>query len=136
MDSVAFNILCVDDNADTCELVDIWLKHAPEQYHCHFAKSSEEAMALIDTQHFDVIVLDSWLAGSSGVELCRTIRITDQTTPILFFSGVAIEDAAAEALKAGADGYLTKPCFAEAFVMAVRQFAVNGRGSHISQTAA
>src|SRR6478672_6040513 len=120
MDSVTFSILCVDDNADTCELIDIWLKHAQEEYDCRFAKTSDEALTLINSQHFDLIVLDLWLKGSSGVELCKTIRRADKKTPILFFTGVAFEDDDREALEAGADGYLTKPCLAEAFIAAVK----------------
>ena len=136
MDPVSFSVLCVEDNADTCELIDMWLKYAPDKYNRHFAKTVDVALTLINAQHFDVIVLDSWLDGSSGVELCKTIRITDEKTPIVFFSAVAIEDAAEEALMSGADGYLTKPCLAEAFVATVKHFVINGRDSHTAPVAA
>jgi DNA-binding response OmpR family regulator len=54
-------------------------------------------------------VIDNWMSGGSGVDLCKKLREFDTWTPILFYSGAAFERDKQEALAAGAQGYLVKP---------------------------
>jgi len=135
MDSVAFRIFCVEDDEDTCELISVWLAQASDDYDFVSTKDGEKALGMLENERFDVIVLDSWLAGLNGVELCKAIRKMDRETPIVFFSGVADRTSVQEGLAAGADRYLTKPCSSEAFVAAVKELAENGRTSHASSFA-
>ena len=107
MNSKPPRILFVDDHQDTLDLFVIALSQA--NYETVTATTIERALAETKAQHFDLLVLDSWLADGSGVDLCRRIRELDQTTPILFCSGLAYEKNKIEALNAGAQGYLVKP---------------------------
>jgi len=54
-------------------------------------------------------MIDNWMPGTSGVDLCARLRKFDRQTPILFFSGAAYERDRREAMAAGAQSYLTKP---------------------------
>jgi DNA-binding response OmpR family regulator len=66
-------------------------------------------LPLIADGRFDLYLLDNWMLGGSGVELCREIRRSDPSTPIVFYSGAALESEREEALQAGVQAYLVKP---------------------------
>jgi DNA-binding response OmpR family regulator len=98
-------ILCVEDDKDNCEI----LSYILADYDFTFAHSFEEAASLIQTQQFDLYILDNWLPDGSGVELCRKIRAENDGVPIIFISGVGRAQDIQEALNAGAQKYLVKP---------------------------
>jgi DNA-binding response OmpR family regulator len=100
-------ILFVEDHQDTLDLFEVVLSEL--NYQVVTASSVERALELAGNQRFDIFVLDSWLSDGSGIDLCKQIRLTDRTTPILFCSGKAYEKDKEEALVAGAQGYLIKP---------------------------
>ena len=58
---------------------------------------------------FGAIVLENGFDKTTGVEVCRVVRIFDCDTPIVFLSGEARPHEIAKALAAGADAYLVKP---------------------------
>ncbi|HEX3282080.1 MAG TPA: response regulator [Pyrinomonadaceae bacterium] len=107
MNSKPPRILFVDDHKDTLELFQIALSH--QNYEVVTASSIEQALQETDRNHFDLLILDSWIGDGSGVDLCKSIRERDQGTPIVFCSGLAAEKYRREALAAGAQCYLTKP---------------------------
>jgi DNA-binding response OmpR family regulator len=100
-------ILCTEDDADTRDLIVALLG----VHNCEVvtSASSSESLRLAQTQRFDLYLLDNWLPGSSGIDLCQELRRFDTKTPILFYSGAAFEDDKRKALESGAQGYLTKP---------------------------
>ena len=73
------------------------------------AARGEEALSLVRTNHFDVILLDINMPGMSGVDACRNIRRLYPRIPILMLTVRDSEDDKVEALDAGADDYITKP---------------------------
>jgi DNA-binding response OmpR family regulator len=101
-------ILCVDDDVDTCEMLHILLGSAG--YEVTFATSVTEGLSLAKSGQCDLIILDGLFHDGTGVELCRMIRAFDSETPIVFCSGAARQSDIAEAMSAGAQEYLTKPC--------------------------
>lgn len=104
-------ILCVDDDVDTCELLGILLGGAG--YEVVFATSVAEGLGLAKSGQCDLIILDGLFSDGTGVELCRMIRAFDSETPIVFCSGAARQSDIAEAMSAGAQEYLVKPCSLE-----------------------
>lgn len=112
-------ILCVDDDEDTCSMLIGLLGLI--NYHATTAATAAEALELIAHQRFDLYLLDNWLPGGSGVELCREIRRSDASTPIVFYSGAALESEREEALRAGAQTYLVKPGDVAVVVETVRR---------------
>lgn len=98
-------ILCVEDDRDTCELLSILFS----EYEVVFAGSIKEAFSLLESQHFDLYVLDNWLPDGSGIEICRKIHELKPHIPIIFTSAVGQRAEIKKALSAGAREYLVKP---------------------------
>jgi DNA-binding response OmpR family regulator len=101
------NVLYVEDDADTRELVALVLGF--ENYQVVLAEDYEEALLLARAMRFDLYLMDNWMPGGSGIELCKKLREFDATTPIIFFSGAAYDRDKHEAFASGAQAYLTKP---------------------------
>jgi len=100
-------VLFIEDDADTRELVSFVLRR--ENFEVVLATDSEEAMLVVGAMSFQLYLIDNWLPGESGVDLCKRLREFDRRTPILFYSGAAYEHDKRAAFAAGAQGYLTKP---------------------------
>jgi DNA-binding response OmpR family regulator len=98
-------ILLVEDEEDAKDLCALTLA----EYELTCSSDFDEGLRLARQWDFDLYILDSWLPGKSGVELCRAIREFDSDTPILFYSAAAYERDIQEALREGAQAYLTKP---------------------------
>jgi DNA-binding response OmpR family regulator len=107
MTSLAGQILYTEDDADTRELVSYVL--ARNNYKVMLAENNNYALFLAQSNKFDLYIIDNWMPGGSGVDLCRKLREFDSHTPVLFYSGAARERDMQEAFSAGAQGYLTKP---------------------------
>lgn len=73
------------------------------------AARGEEAIALVRTARFDVVLLDINMPGLGGVEVCRQMRRIAPILPVLMLTVQSSEDRKVEALDAGADDYITKP---------------------------
>src|SRR5215470_9738968 len=102
-------ILVVEDMDDERELMKIVLRN----HHVVTATDFEQGLRLARHGFFDLYVLDNWLPGGTGLELCRRIREFDPTTPIIFYSESATKYERADALKSGAQAYLNKPVDAQ-----------------------
>jgi DNA-binding response OmpR family regulator len=100
-------ILYVEDDEDTRELVTYVL--AKSDYKVIAAANGDDALMLARTNDFDLYVIDNWMSGGSGIDLCKKLREFDTRTPILFYSGAAYERDKQQAFAAGAQGYLIKP---------------------------
>lgn len=100
-------ILCVEDDADSRELMRIFLEE--KGYEVLEASNSSDALELAKQGGLALIILDNCMARGSGVELCKQIRGFDTQTPILFFSGAAYKTDVEGAMGAGAQAYLIKP---------------------------
>jgi two-component system, OmpR family, KDP operon response regulator KdpE len=73
------------------------------------AARGEEALALVRTAQFDVVLLDINMPGMGGIEVCRIMRKAAPRLPIVMLTVQGGEDRKVEALDAGADDYITKP---------------------------
>jgi len=107
MDILRSHILYIEDHEDTQELVTLVL--AESNHRVTTTSSSKAALKLAREQHFDLYILDSWLADGTGIELCQRLREFDPGTPIMFFSGAAYKTDKQAALDSGAQCYLVKP---------------------------
>jgi len=96
-------VLCVDDNTDTCALVDETLK----QWDVAAEHTSTEGLRHAAAEEFDLILLDYHLPDGTGLDLCRKIRLFDVTTPILLVTVThTIEHD--QVLAAGGQGVIRK----------------------------
>lgn len=101
------HILLAEDDADTREILQLILHRAG--FRVSLAGDSSEVLQLVAANHIDVLLLDNWMPGMTGIELCRQIRSFNQTIPILFCSGAVTEADKKAGFAAGAQGYIAKP---------------------------
>lgn len=100
-------ILCIDDDDDTRELIKFKLRLA--DYQVTTCSTAEEGLVQAGRGGFGAIILDNRFRDSSGELICQEIRRFDRVTPIVFFSGEARPQEINKALAAGANAYLVKP---------------------------
>jgi CheY-like chemotaxis protein len=98
-------ILYVDENKDNCDFITNDLS----EYEVTCAMNVEDALRQWKSTGFDLILLDYWLPGATGIEICREIRARDRQTPILILSGLEGEARRKKAMEAGAQGYWPAP---------------------------
>ena len=125
MKSSAGHILYVEDDEDTRELVTYVLANG--HYTVVAAANGDEALKLARTNNFDLYVIDNWMSGVSGIDLCRKLREFDSRTPILFYSGAAFERDKQDAFAAGAQGYLVKPAGPDELIAEVNRIVSAAR---------
>jgi DNA-binding response OmpR family regulator len=106
MTETKLEILCIEDDEDTCELVTFVFKDAGFEIE---SCGQTDCLKLIHEEKFSAIILDNYFDGMSGVEICQEIRSFDQITPVIFLSGEVREAEIDKAMAAGANAYLTKP---------------------------
>lgn len=73
------------------------------------AVSGEEALALCQIIHFDVVLVDANMSGKDGIQICSELRPLLPRGAILVHSVDGDQERKLEALEAGADDYLTRP---------------------------
>jgi two-component system OmpR family response regulator len=100
-------ILIVEDDLEMGELTSQWLSE--QGYETTVATNGVDALIALSTETIDAAAVDVMLPGMSGFELCRRIRDSGNTLPVILLTARdAVEDRIF-GLDAGADDYLTKP---------------------------
>jgi two-component system, OmpR family, response regulator len=100
-------ILVVEDDRTVGQYV---LRGLSEQgFQTDLVADGNEALNAASQGNFDLIVLDLRLPGMTGFEVLRTLRDRGNTTPILVLTAQDAVDFKVQALRAGADDYVTKP---------------------------
>jgi DNA-binding response OmpR family regulator len=123
-------MLVVEDEAPIADFLVRGLKE--QGYAVDLATDGLEALELLTIVTPDVVVLDIMLPGIDGLEVCRRLRQSGSTTPVLMLTARdAVEDRV-RGLDTGADDYLVKP-FAVSELMA-RVRALTRRGAVITDT--
>lgn len=101
------HLLVVEDERALCETIVRDLRRLA--YSVDFCHDGEEALELLYTEHYDLVLLDLNLPGKDGMTVLRTLRQTDHETRVLILSARSgVEDKVA-GLDAGANDYLAKP---------------------------
>ena len=113
-------VLCVDDDEDSRVMLTTLLRLALIE--AKAVGTGAQALSSIQTERFDLYLLDARLPDVDGFELCRRLRAIDRHTPILFFSGAAYDADKKKGIEAGANAYVTKPDV-DGLVSSIKQFA-------------
>ena len=101
------HLLVIEDERALCETIVRDLRRLA--YSVDFCHDGEEALELLYTEHYDLVLLDLNLPGKDGMTVLRTLRQTDHETRVLILSARSgVEDKVA-GLDAGANDYLSKP---------------------------
>src|SRR5499433_3272828 len=118
-------ILVVEDEVKVAKALKEGLED--ERYEAVIAQTGEDAFFRINTEQFDVIVLDVMLPGRDGLQILTSIRKHGVNTPVLLLTARDTLQDRVAGLNSGADDYLVKPfAFAE-LVARIRALLRRGR---------
>ena len=82
---------------------------SPKGYHVEHAETPDAAMEILSERPVDMILLDMRIPGVKGLDLLKTIREENPTTPVVIITGYATVETAVESVKLGATDYVPKP---------------------------
>src|SRR4051795_6775451 len=99
-------ILVIDDEMGPRESLRMLLK---TDYDVHTADCVEAGIKLLKEKNPDTIVMDIRMPGVSGIEGLRQIREIDPHLSVIMLTGFGALDTAKEALRLGANDYISKP---------------------------
>jgi two-component system alkaline phosphatase synthesis response regulator PhoP len=100
-------VLVVDDEGPNRYSVSKTLQRVG--YVVHEAANGEEALEMVSSQEYDVVLTDIRMPGIDGVELLRRIKENSTDSIVILMTGYASLGTAVEALRLGAHDYLIKP---------------------------
>jgi signal transduction histidine kinase len=99
-------VLVIDDEIGPRESLRMLLKPS---YQVHTADSVESGLRLLTEKKPDAIVMDIRMPGTTGIEGLRRIRQIDPHLSVIMLTGFGALDTAKEALRLGANDYISKP---------------------------
>lgn len=104
--SARARVLIVDDEPEIREILCDLLSF---DYSCAAVPSAEEALELLSTEKFDLVISDITMSGMSGLEMIPHVFSISPETVVLMISGMQTIESAIEALRLGAFDYIMKP---------------------------
>jgi DNA-binding response OmpR family regulator len=102
-------VLIVDDDPRLVRVVAMYL--SIEGYDVVTATDADAALAEVDKQCPDLVILDIMMVGLDGIEVCTRIRTNPRTAeiPVIMFSAISADHDVERARLAGANHMITKP---------------------------
>lgn len=113
-----FHILVADDDKNTRRLIRAVLEE--EKYTVTTASDGEEALAVLEREHIDLVVLDVMMPNMNGYEVTKTIREMDDDLPVLMISAKQLPADKRLGFLAGTDDYITKPVDEEEMLLRIK----------------
>jgi DNA-binding NtrC family response regulator len=110
-------ILVVDDAPSTIEVLSRNLTN--NGYRVFTAQSVSDAVEVLEIESIDLVITDLKMPKVSGLDLVRHVRENLPDTEVMMITGYATVEGAVEAVKTGAEEYLTKPFTDEELLSAV-----------------
>jgi len=100
-------ILLIEDDSRVADFIVRGFREAG--HNIDHADDGKDGLFLATTESYDVIVVDRMLPGVDGLSIIRTLRASENATPILILSALGQVDDRVKGLQAGGDDYLVKP---------------------------
>jgi two-component system copper resistance phosphate regulon response regulator CusR len=102
-----------------------------EGYSVNAAVTGEEGFFLINTDIFDVVILDLMLPGRSGLEILKVLRRRDKQTLVLILTARDTVEDRILGLDCGADDYMIKPFAVSELLARIRVLLRRGRSEQL-----
>lgn len=113
-----FRILVVDDDKNTRWLTQTILETEGYQVLC--AKDGEEALALLDREYIDLVVLDIMMPKMDGYAFTEALRAANANLPILMVSAKQLPADRNRGFRLGIDDYMVKPVDEEELLLRIK----------------
>ncbi len=124
-------ILIVDDEKDLCDILFRMLKR--NGFRPIVANDGQKALEMIQLGMPEIVLLDVMMPGMDGMEVLRRAKKLNPRLPVMMFTAYGGIDGAVQAIKEGADDYLSKPVDHSELVDKLKR-ALNNRLSLRPQT--
>jgi len=117
---LAYHILIVDDIMDNIQIAMNILKE--ESYDFSYATSGKEALELLHSTHFDLVLLDIMMPGMDGYTVCEALQKNEllKDIPIIFLTAKNDIDSISKGFRVGGVDYIIKPFHPEELIARVR----------------
>jgi two-component system response regulator AtoC len=112
-------VLVVDDDASMRHVLSVIL--TDRGYEARAVASGEDALRELAAREYDLVLTDVRMPGMGGLELLRRIQAQDPEQLVIVMSAYGSQEAALEAMKAGAYDYLSKPFRPDEVVLVLRK---------------
>jgi DNA-binding response OmpR family regulator len=122
-------VLIVDDEPNIVTALEFLLRRSG--YEVRIATNGAEALALVDSERPDLVLLDVMMPGKSGYEVCQRLRERPElaATKIVMLSAKGSEAEVNKGLSLGADLYITKPFSTQELVATIDRLFASGGGA-------
>ncbi|MBI4517748.1 MAG: PAS domain S-box protein [Deltaproteobacteria bacterium] len=129
----SLRFLLAEDNAVNQKLVVRLLEK--RGHHVEVANNGKEALAAVELDAFDLVLMDVQMPELDGFEATAAIREREQTTgrhvPIVAMTAHAMKGDEERCLQAGMDGYISKPIQVEKLVAVLARFVSTGEPTSV-----
>lgn len=113
-----FHILVADDDKNTRRLMQAVLR--ADGYDVSTAENGEEALAVMERENIDLVVLDVMMPKMDGYTFTQTLRAANNNLPILMVSAKQLPADRKQGFLVGTDDYMTKPIDEEEMLLRIR----------------
>lgn len=100
-------IILIEDESSVVSFIKKGLQEL--EYEISVALDGNTGIKMVESNDFDMIILDIMLPDINGLEVCREIRKKNKTVPILFLTALDSSENIVMGLESGGDDYLVKP---------------------------
>lgn len=101
------HLLVVDDETEICEFLKSFFEE--RDYEVSTANSGQEAMDMFAKTRPQIVLLDVHMPGMDGMNVLKQIKQNYPGTKVIMVTAIETRDKIEEAMRNGADNYITKP---------------------------
>jgi two-component system response regulator HydG len=112
-------ILIIDDDQDLCRVLSNFLKKS--KYEVDVAYKAEEALNLLRSNSYDLVLCDYKLPDMTGVEALQKIKVLSPEVAVVIITGYSDVRTAVETFRYGANDYVTKPLYPDELLITVKE---------------
>ena len=106
---MSFRLLIVEDSPELLEAAgDFFREEGSGLWDVVTASDGNDALAKVNSDNFDLMILDIMLPGASGFDICKAARKTSDC-PIIFVTALGSENNILKGYETGCDDYVVKP---------------------------
>lgn len=116
------NVLVVEDDPMVAQLHEHYLSQIKGFELCDMARNGEEALRLLQSRSYDLLILDVFMPSMDGLQLLSKIRENGFDVDVIIVSAANDKDKIKQALRLGAVDYIIKPFEFERFNLALNNY--------------
>lgn len=119
MSNLQQHLLIIDDDVDICALLKRFFER--KGYLIDTAFTAKEGISLSEKNTYDLILTDFRLPDIDGLEVIKSLKSTHPRRPVIVITGYSDVKQAIEAIRLGAEEYVTKPIYPEEILLHVQK---------------